>query len=298
MSLAVSTRALSKHYGRERALDGVDLQVPEGAVYVLVGANGAGKSSLLKVLMNLERPTDGSAEIFGLDTVLQAPQARAQVGYVAERHDQVYAWMTGAQLLHHAGAYYPAWEPAYAARLAQAFDLRLHRKIGTLSKGESRRLQLVLAMAHRPPVLLLDEPTDGLDPVVRSRTLSLLAEHLADSATTVLISTHQIHELETLADHIGALREGRLVAQMSRDELRRTVRRYRVEVPDGWRVPPDMHVAGLRGANSGRNREWTLIGDERALTDRLTQAGALVREVRPLALEDATLVFLTGEVSS
>jgi ABC-2 type transport system ATP-binding protein len=138
-----------------------------------------------------------------------APKARAQVGYVSERPDHGYRWMTCRGLLKHVAAYHPTWDHPYADRLSLAFGLRLDRKVATLSKGESRRLQLVLALAHRPPVLLLHEPTDGLDPVVRSRTLFLL--HLADTSTTILISTHQIHELESLADHVGVLRDGRLV---------------------------------------------------------------------------------------
>src|SRR5688572_24829454 len=149
---AVTTHALTKRFGRETALDRVDLRVPDGAVYVLAGANGAGKSTMLKVLMNLERADTGTAEILGLDTVRRGPEARAQVGYVSEHDDQGYGWMTCGRLIDHVARYYPAWDRAYADRLGHAFGLRLHRRIGTFSKGESRRLQLVLAMAHRPPV--------------------------------------------------------------------------------------------------------------------------------------------------
>ncbi len=293
----IATTGLSKRYGRDTALEDVNLHVPEGAVYVLVGANGAGKSTTLKVLMNLERADAGSAEILGLDTVRDGPEARAQVGYVPERPDHGYRWMTCAALLEHAAAYYPAWDRAYADRLIDVYGLQRRRTVGTLSKGECRRLQLVLAMAHRPPVLLLDEPTDCLDPVVRSRTLSLLAEHLADTPTTILISTHQVHELETLADHVGVLRDGRLAAQMPRDELQRTVGRYRVEVPAGWQPPRALAAAGVR-AGAGREALWTLVGDRRELIDRITLAGAMVREVQSLALEDATLALLAGEVNS
>jgi ABC-2 type transport system ATP-binding protein len=293
---AVTTHGISKRYGRETALDGVNLRVPEGAVYVLAGANGAGKSTALKVLMNLERADEGTAEIHGLDTVRRGPEARAQVGYVPERPGHDYRWMKCRSLLEHVAAYYPAWDHPYADRLILAFGLRLDRQVSTLSKGESRRLQLVLALAHRPPVLLLDEPTDGLDPVVRSRTLSLLAEHLADTPTTILIATHQIHELESLAEHVGVLRDGRLVAQMSREKLQRTVGRYRVEVPIGWQATPELHAAGVR-SNAVREAQWTLIGDQRELVDRLTVAGALVRDVQPLPLADAALAFLSQEVA-
>ena len=293
---AVTTHGISKRYGRETALDGINLCVPEGAVYVLVGANGAGKSTTLQVLMNLERADAGTAEIHGMDTVRRGPEARAQMGYVPEGPDHPYRWMTCRSLLKHVASYYPAWDHSYADRLSIAFGLRLDRRVGTLSKGESRRLQLVLALAHRPPVLLLDEPTDGLDPVVRSHTLSLLAEHLADTPTTILISTHQIHELESLADHVGILRAGKLVAQMSHDKLQRTVGRYRVEVPMGWQATHELQVAGVR-SNGVREAQWTLIGDQRELIDRLTLAGANVREVQPLALADATLAFLSQEVT-
>jgi ABC-2 type transport system ATP-binding protein len=293
---AIITHQISKRYGRDSVLSCVNLRVPYGAVYVLAGANGSGKSTTLKVLMNLERADAGSAEILGLDTIRRGPEARAQVGYVPERSRHAYEWMTCRRLLDHAAAYYPAWDHAYADRLSLAFSLRLDRKVATLSKGESRRLQLVLALAHRPPVLLLDEPTEGLDPVARNRTLSLLAEHLADTPTTILVSTHQIHELESLADHVGVLRDGKLVAQMSREELQRTVGRYRVEVPGGWQATRELEVAGVR-SSGGREAQWTLIGDQRELIDHLTLAGAFVREVQPLALEEATLALLAGEVT-
>jgi len=293
---AVATYEVSKRYGREIALDRVDLRVPDEAVYVLAGANGAGKSTTLKVLMNLERADADTAEILGLDTVRCGPEARAQVGYVSERPEPGYRWMTCGRLLEHAARYYPTWDCAYADHLNRTFGLRLHRKVATLSKGESRRLQLLLALAHRPPVLLLDEPTDGLDPVVRNRTLSLLAEHLADTPTTVLISTHHIHELESLADHVGIVRNGRLVAQMPRDELQRAVGRYRVEVPDGWQATRQLQLAGAR-TNGSREAQWTLVGEQRELIDRLTLSGALVHEVQPLALEEATVALLAEEVT-
>ena len=294
---AVATNGLSKRYGRESALERVDLRVPDGAVYVLVGINGAGKSTLFKVLMNLERPDAGTAEVFGLDTGRAGPEVRALVGYVPERQDAPYRSMTCAGLLRHAAAFYPEWDHAYADHLARALGVRPQRRVGGLSKGETRRLQLVLALAYRPPLLLLDEPTDGLDPVVRRRALALLAEHLADAPTTVLISTHHIHELESLADHVGVLRDGRLVAQMPREELQRTVRSYQLEVPDGWQAPRELQPTGLRRSSAGRDVRCTFVGEEREVTRRLAAAGGRVRQVSALALEDAALAFLPEDPS-
>jgi ABC-2 type transport system ATP-binding protein len=275
----------------------VNLRVPEGTVYALVGANGAGKSTLFKVLMNLERPEAGTAEVFGLDTGRKGPEVRAQVGYVPDRQDAPYRWMTCARLLRHAAAYYPEWDSAYGDHLAQALGVAAEQPVGGLSKGETRRLQLVLALAHRPSLLLLDEPTDGLDPVVRRRALALLAQHLADRPTTVMIATHHIHELESLADHVGVLRDGRLVAQMPREELQRTVRSYQLSVPDGWEMPNELQPTALRRSSTGRDVRCTLVGDEPAITKRLAAAGARVNQVSGLALEDATLAFLPEEPS-
>lgn len=294
---AVTTQALSKRYGRQPALDRVDLRVPDGAVYVLVGANGAGKSTLFKVLMNLERPDFGYAEVFGLDTGRSGPEVRARIGYVPERHDAPYRAMTCARLLQHASTFYPEWDHAYADHLVRALAVQPRRRVGGLSKGETRRVQLVLALAYRPPLLLLDEPTDGLDPVVRRRALALLAEHLADTQATVLISTHHITELESLADHIGVLREGRLVAQMPRDELQRCVKTYQLDVPDGWTAPTELQPSGLRRATVGRVVQCTLVGDEREVMHRLAASGAVVRGVIPLSLEDSALAFLPEDPS-
>ena len=294
-AFAVATYGLSMRYGKETALADVDLRVPEGAVYVLVGTNGAGKSSAMKVLLNLVRPSAGRAEVFGLDSAARGPEVRAQVGYIREQHEHEYPWLTCGRLIRHVAAHYPAWDEAYAARLIEVFGVRVQKKIGTLSKGEARRLQFVLALAHRPPLLLLDEPTDGLDPLARNRTLAQLAEHLADTLTTVVIATHHVTEVESLADHVGVLRAGRLVAQMTRDDVRRTVRRYRAEVPEEWQAPPELRLASLRRSRGGREAQWTLAGEERDVTARLTAAGATVREVTPLSLEEAALAFLTEE---
>jgi ABC-2 type transport system ATP-binding protein len=294
---AVATHGLTKRFGRITALDQIGLRVPDGAVYVLVGANGAGKSTLFKLLMNLERPHAGTAEVFGLDTGQEGPDVRAQTGYVPDRQNAPYRSMTCARLLHHVSAFYPQWDGRYADHLANALGVPLEQRVGGLSKGVTRRLQLVLALAHRPSLLLLDEPTDGLDPVVRRRALTLLAEHLADSPTTVLIATHHVHELESLTDHIGVLRNGRLVAQMTREELLATVRSYQLEVPDGWNVPLELQALALRRSSTGRGVQCTLVGKQDEMTKRLAATGALVRQVDTLALEDAVLALLPGDAA-
>jgi len=290
--LAVDTRGLTKRFGDQVALNDVTLQVPRGAVYLLVGPNGAGKSTTLKVLLDLVRTEQGAAEVFGLNTRERAPEVRANIGYVPEFPTWGYGWMRVGRLLEHHALYYPTWDADYAAKLMQKFDLRTDRKMGVLSKGQARRVHLTMALAHRPPLLLLDEPTDGLDPFMRDETLGVLADHLAASPTTVVLSTHHVEEVEGLADHIGVLRNGELRAQMSRDDLNAGLRRYRVEVPDGWSGVASLNGTVLRRVAAPREVQWTVWGPEAGIVQMLTGSGGTVREVARLSLIDATLALL------
>jgi ABC-2 type transport system ATP-binding protein len=290
--LAAETRGLTKRFGDQVALRDVTLQVPVGAVYLLVGPNGAGKSTTLKVLLDLVRADEGVAEVFGLATRERAPEVRANIGYVAEGSSWGYSWMPMGRLLEHHALYYPSWDAEYAARLAQKFELRMDRKMGVLSKGQARRVHLTMALAHRPPLLLLDEPTDGLDPLMRDETLGVLADHLAETQTTVVVSTHHVEEVERLADHIGVLRSGELRAQLSRADLDQGLRRYRVEVPDGWAGVASLDSAVLRRVSAQREVQWTVWGPEPEIVGMLSSAGGTVREVMPLSLLDATLALL------
>ncbi len=291
---AVTTRGLAKQFGSTRALDGLDLQVPEGSVYVLVGPNGAGKSTLIRTLMGLVRYQDGAVSVLGRDPADRGAEVRAGIGHVPEDYRVGYAWMTVGRLLEHQAVYHPSWDAEYARGLRARYGIDPRRKCHTLSKGESRRVQLVLALAHRPPLLLLDEPTDGLDHVVRDETLSILSEHLADSPTTVVISTHRVYEVEPLVDHVGVLSEGRLLGQLPRDELYGGLLRYWADVPEGWRGPGELAGRVVRRSDAARAIEWTVWGDRDAVTRGLSQAGAAVREVAPLSVDEAAVALLSA----
>jgi ABC-2 type transport system ATP-binding protein len=297
--LALETRGVAKRYSADAvALDALDLQVPAGAVYVLVGPNGAGKSTTLRVLLDLVRADRGTASVLGIDTAREPALARAQVGYVPEVVDTAYGWLTVRGLLKHHAAFYHAWDWAYADALCRRLGLRMDERFRALSKGGARRVALVTALAHRPPVLLLDEPTDGLDPLAREDFGALLVEHMADAPTTVLWSTHHVHDAERLADHVGVLRNGRLLLQSQVDAVRQGLRRYRAEVPDGWTGAPGLNGDVLVRAHSGRQIDWTVWGDERDVAERLSASGATVREAGHLSLEDAALALLrAGEAA-
>lgn len=294
--LAVQATGLTKSYGRTKALDAADLAVPEGAFYLLVGPNGAGKTTTLRLLLDLARRDAGELRVFGLDPEREGGKVRAQVGKVPERrgYGDGPGRLRVRDLLAHHASYRREWDVEYAERLCAELDVQRDRRFGDLSKGQARRVQLVMALAHRPPLLLLDEPTDGLDPMVRERVLELMADHLAAAPTTVLLSTHHPHEAEGLADHVGVMRRGRIRAQAPRSLLEEKLRRYRVVLPDGEGTAP-LPIPVLRSRRSDRTITFVALGDEADVSERLRASGAEVRSAEPLTLEESALALLQDE---
>ncbi|WP_292081937.1 ABC transporter ATP-binding protein [Brevundimonas sp. UBA7506] len=295
--LAVATHALSKLYGRATALQAVDLRVPAGAVYMLAGENGAGKSTLLRLLLNLERPTGGQIEVTGLAADRNGARVRARVGYVPEGFDIGPRWMTVGRWFAERAVYYPAWDAAYAAALSRRLDIDGSRRIGQLSKGQARRAQIVAALAHRPPLLLLDEPTDGLDPAARDTVLELISDHLSQTDCTILVSTHLIYELDALVDQVGVLSHGRLTAQTPRDALRESVKNYRIRGPEGWKPPSDIPGVLHRG-QFGREHSWVIRGEETEVAAHVARSGGEVHDVAPLNLHDAVVHLMRQGAAS
>ena len=290
---AVRTQSLTKKFGKHLALDRVDFCIPESSFYVLVGPNGAGKTTLFKLLLELIAPTSGSIDVLGIDPRVDGARVRSLVGYVPEASNDLYSWMQVKNALRFHRAYFPAWDHEYASQLMQRLQLR-EGKLQRLSKGETRRVQLIMALAHRPPILLLDEPSDGLDPQGREIFTEILASHIADNPTTVIVSTHLVFELERLADHLAVLGHGHVVAQLSTDELRRKLKRYVVNATNGVKViPPAESTVHLNG--SEREKAWTLWGDEDQLSARLREGGAEIRDVRALTLHESAVAFLGME---
>jgi ABC-2 type transport system ATP-binding protein len=297
--LVIATSGLSKQYKSVAALNNLALQVPNGAVYLLVGPNGAGKSTTIKILLDLVAPTSGTARVLGIDPQTQPALVRANVGYVPEQLDWGYAWMRAGRLIEHHARYFPSWDAEYASRLFRLFDIRLDQKMGTLSKGQGRRVHLVMALAHRPPLLILDEPTDGLDPVMRDETIGTLIDHISDTPTSMLLCTHHVSEFEQFADHIGVLKNGELRAQLPLLDLKRGLCRYRADIPADWNGATLFGDSALRKTTTDRDLDWTIWGDQTEIRSKLAIAGAVVRDVVPLSLNDATLALLSPkEVNS
>lgn len=206
----VRTHGLTKHYGHTLALRDLDLEVERGEVFGYLGPNGAGKTTTLRLLMGLLRPTSGSAEIDGLDTWRQSVDVRRRVGYLSGE-PALYGKLTGAQHVDYLGHLRGEDGTAAAGRYAERLDLDLTRPARELSKGNRQKLALVLALMSQPTLLVLDEPTGGLDPLAQQEFYAILHEHTA-VGRSVLLSSHVLSEVQRVADRVGVLREGRLIA--------------------------------------------------------------------------------------
>jgi len=219
----VEVSELTRRFGATTALDAVSVSLPRGAVYGLVGANGAGKTTLIKHLLGLLRAQSGSVRVFGLDPVADPVGVLSRIGYLSEEND-LPDWMRVDELVRYSRAFYPTWDDAYAAELRQAFALDPTAQIKNLSKGQKARAGLLIALAHRPELLVLDEPSSGLDPLVRRDILGAVIRTIAHEGRTVLFSSHLLGEVEQVADHVTMINLGRIVLSAPLATIRETHR--------------------------------------------------------------------------
>ncbi len=219
--MVIAVAGLTRRFGNAIALDGVSLELPRGAVYGLVGANGAGKTTLIRHLLGLLRAEAGSVRVFGLDPVQEPVAVLSRIGYLSEEND-LPGWMTVDELLRYTRAFYPAWNDAYAEELRESFALDRRAHIRSLSKGEKARAGLLVALAHRPELLILDEPSSGLDPIARRDILGAVLRTIAHEGRTVLFSSHLLDEVEEVADHVTMISHGRIVLNGNLDDLKQT----------------------------------------------------------------------------
>jgi ABC-2 type transport system ATP-binding protein len=210
---------LSRRYDTRTALHGVSLSIPRGAVYGLVGANGAGKTTLIKHILGLLRAQSGSVRVFGLDPVADPVGVLSRVGYLSEEND-LPGWMSVDELIRYSRAFRPAWDDLYAEELRESFALDPAAKIKTLSKGQKARVGILIALAYRPDLLVLDEPSSGLDPIVRRDILGAIIRTVADEGRTVLFSSHLLEEVEQVADYVTMINKGQIVLSAPLSQIR------------------------------------------------------------------------------
>jgi ABC-2 type transport system ATP-binding protein len=275
---------LSRRFGVKLALDDVSLSVPRGVVFGLVGANGAGKTTLLRHVLGMLRAQSGWVRVFGLDPVADPPGVLARVGYLGEDND-LPGWMRVDELMRYLRAFYPDWDDAYAEELRTAFALDPAACIKHLSRGQRARAGLLVALAHRPELLVLDEPSAGLDPIVRRDILGAIIRTIAEEGRTVLFSSHLLDEVERVSDHVAMMSEGRIVLSAPLDEVKETHHRLTLRFEETRSAPPV-----LRRALSwqGTGHEWTAVcsGTLGELEEEASRCGARVVAAGVPSLDD------------
>ena len=232
---------LTKSFGAKAVLRGVDLAIPRGAVVGLMGANGSGKSTLIKCLLGLLNPDAGRATIFGFDSRDLPPTAKGRLGYVPQTV-YLYAWMKVRHVIAYTASFYANWDHAWTGEIVDRWRVPLDDRVQNLSPGQLQTVALVLALGHRPELLVLDEPVASLDPIARRDFLKSLLELTNDGSRTVLFSTHISSDLERVASHVAILREGRIVCCAEQDDLKDRFKRLRLSSSQSF--PRDFAVPG------------------------------------------------------
>lgn len=275
---------LSRKYGKMLALQDISLQLQPGLVYGLVGANGAGKTTLIKHLLGLLMAQQGSVRVFGLDPVKCPVRVLSRIGYLSEDRD-LPEWMRINEFLHFTAGYYPTWDRAYAAELIATFGLSTSKKIKHLSKGMRAQVGLVAAVGHRPDLLLLDEPSTGLDAVVRNDILNAIIRTVADNGRTVVFSSHLLDEVEMMSDHILMINQGKLVLQGSLDAIRQ--QHQLLIVRPGCKKLEPRAIDGVLSAEQ-RGNEWTIIsnGHSEIVREAIINLGCEISRIRAASLQE------------
>lgn len=251
----IDVSELTRRFGARTALASVSLSLSRGAVYGLVGANGAGKTTLIRHVLGLLRAESGSLRVFGLDPVGDPVGVLSRIGYLSEEND-LPGWMRVDELIRYSRAFYPAWDDVYAEELRRKFALDPAAKIRNLSKGQKARAGLLIALAYRPELLVLDEPSSGLDPIVRRDILGAVVRTIAEEGRTVLFSSHLLEEVEQVADHVTMIHQGTIALSAPLREIKESHRCLIVRFADSRARPPA--VAGVLRWD-GEGQEWTAM---------------------------------------
>lgn len=278
-------------YGRKEVLNGVELGVPEGSIFGFLGRNSAGKTTTIKLLLGLLKADEGCCRIQGIDPRKDSIGVRRIVGYMAE-DQQMYGWMRIEQIVKWVASFYQEWDNKFTNHLLDMLELSGKSKVKTLSKGQNSRLALLLALGHRPKVVILDDPTLGLDPIARKDFLRHVIELLQTNGVTVFFSSHLLYEIEPVADHIAILNKGIIIKASKTEQLRESVRKF-ILVPRG-----EVNFSRMSGVldvlRAGENVSVTVEDCDEAKRTEIKGMSANGRQETALNLDEIFEAYVIG----
>jgi ABC-2 type transport system ATP-binding protein len=289
MSNVIETYELTYRAGKEFELHDLALKVREGSIYGFLGPNGAGKTTTIKLLMGMLRPVAGQISVLGLKVPQDMPRILAGVGYVPER-PHLYPFLSVAEAIEFHAACFPTFDPPYADELRDQFNLSAGAKLSRLSKGEMGKLHMLLVLAQRPKLLILDEPTDGLDPVVRRDVFSALLDFCSQGSTSVFISSHLVHELERICDWVGVIDRGRMVVELPMHAFKSGIKRIRLDSAPS--LVGDTPFVLVNREQTTMDEIWTVRGWQAPMVQWFEGAGVRVKEIVDLDLEEGFVELL------
>jgi len=278
--------------GKSFELRDVSLRVPVGSIYGFLGPNGSGKTTTIRMFMGMMKPDRGHISLFGHTVPKDMKKILARIGYVPERPHVYPALTVGEQIKVHS-SYYELWDRGWCDELIDRLHLDPAQKISRMSKGETGKLLLLLALSQRPDLLVLDEPTDGLDPVVRRDVLSAVLDYVSEKSATVFISSHLVHELERICDWVGVMDQGKLVAELPMQSFKNGIKRLRIaNAPESTEFVPFTLLSRQRDNGVGSLETWIVRDWEPPMRHYFDGVGATVRDVIDLDLEEGFVELL------
>lgn len=288
---AIELQGVCKSFRRTQVLSNLSLRVERGKTFAFLGRNGAGKTTSIRMLLGLLKCDQGEVRVLGLDPATEPLQVRARVGYLAE-DQQMYGWMRVEEIIRFVAPFYATWDHDLALKYVREFELPLRTKIKHLSKGQNVRLGLLLALAHRPELVIFDDPALGLDPVMRRQFNQDLISHLQGEGRTVFYSSHLLYEVEPVADEVAILDGGRLVRQADTETLRRDVKQFVVDRTAYGRIRDDMSVLELQRSSEDVAATVQNASAVRALLDR----EGIGYRVNDLNLDEIFAAYVAGKI--